>query len=170
MQHCTDGHRPYNAKCPWCVSAGMRAKNANRVARSDRVCERGYSISREFSGPFEPDVDGNTQAFVGVEIVSPKGFVGLQLSRSALDTLESIKSFESELKSCAAGPSVGIVEFHHDVDKSFCSHVGEYSRERGWIDTHTGGYNPNNNSIVERRIGMLNQLVRTFRLFATGGF
>jgi hypothetical protein len=62
------------------------------------------------------------------------------------------------------------VEFHHDDDKSFRSHVGEYSRERGWIDTHTGGYNPNSNSIAERRIGMLNQLVRTFLLCATGGF
>ena len=170
VQHCADGHRPYNVNCPWCVSGAMRAKKANRVARSDRVCERGYSISGDFSGPFEPDVDGNTQAFVGVEVVSSKGFVGLQQSRSASDTLESIKSFESELKSCAADPSVGIVEFHHDDDKSFRSHVGEYARERGWIDTHTGGYNPNSNSVAERRIGMLNQLVRTFLLCATGGF
>ena len=52
VQHCADGHRPYNVKCPWCVSAGMRAKKANRVARSDRVCERGYSISGDFLRPF----------------------------------------------------------------------------------------------------------------------
>ena len=170
QQHCNDGHRPYNAKCPWCVSAGMRSKKAISVAHSDRVCEKGYSVSADFSGPFEPDVDGNTQAFIGVEVVTSKGFVGLQLTRSAADTLESLKDFESELKSCAADPTVEITEFHHDDDKSFRSHVSEYVRERGWSNTHTGGYNPNGNSIAERRIGMLNQLVRTMLLCATGGF
>ena len=169
-QHCRDGHRPYNAKCPWCVAGGMRAKQAFRVPRTDRVCERGYAVSADFSGPFDPDVDGNTQAFIGVDLESSKGFVGLQQSRSAADTLESVKHFEAELKSCAADPSVGIVEFHHDDDTSFRSCVEEYARERGWSDTHTGGYNPNGNSLAERRIGMFNQLVRTFLLCATGGF
>jgi hypothetical protein len=65
---------------------------------------------------------------------------------------------------------VGIAEFHHDDDKSFRSHVGEYARANGWVDTHTGGYNPNGNSVAERRIGMLNQSVRTMLLCATGGF
>ena len=169
-QHCADGHRPYNVKCPWCVSAGMRSKKAISVAHSDRVCEKGYSVSVDFSGPFEPDVDGNTQALVGVEVVTSKGFVGLQQTRSAADTLESLKDFEADLKACAADPSVGIVEFHHDDDKSFRSHVGEYARANGWADTHTGGYNPNGNSVAERRIGMLNQSVRTMLLCATGGF
>ena len=36
--------------------------------------------------------------------------------------------------------------------------------------THTGGYNPTDNSVAERRIGMLNQSVRTILLCATGGF
>ena len=81
--------------------------------------------------------------------------MGLQQTRSAADTLESLKDFESDLKSCAADPSVGIVEFHHDDDKSFRSHVGEHARANGWDDTHTGGYNPNGNSVAERRIGML---------------
>ena len=81
------GISPYNAKCPWCVAGGMRAKQANRVSRIDRVCEQRLCISGDFSGPFEPDVDGNTQAFVGVEVESSKGFVGLQQSRSALTLL-----------------------------------------------------------------------------------
>ena len=108
----------------------------------------------------------NTQALVGVEVVTSKGFVGLQQSRSAADTLESLKDFESDLKSCAADPSVGIAEFHHDDDtcKSFKSHVGDYARDKSWVDTHTGGYNPNGNSIAERRIGMLNQSVKTMLL------
>ena len=56
-----------------------------------------------------------------------------------------------------------------DDDKSFRSHVSDYARDSGWVNTRTGGYNPNGNSIVERRIGMLNQSVRTMLLCATGG-
>ena len=117
-------------------------------------------------------IDGNTQALVGVEVVTSKGFVGLQHTRSVADTLESLEDFEADLKSCAADSSVGIVEFHHDDDKSFRSHVGDYVRANGWADTHTlaGGYNPNGNSVAERTIGMLNQSVRTILLCATGGF
>ena len=51
-----------------------------------------------------------------------------------------MKDFESDLKSChgaAADPSVGIAEFHHDDDKSFRSHVGDYARDKGWVDIHT---------------------------------
>ena len=35
--------------------------------------------------------------------------MGLQQTRSAADTLESLKDFESDLKSCAADPSVSKV-------------------------------------------------------------
>ena len=49
-------------KCPWCVSAGMRSKKAVNIPHSSRVCDRGYNVSVDFSGPFEPDVDGNTHA------------------------------------------------------------------------------------------------------------
>ena len=59
-------------------------------------------MSVDCSGPFEPDVDGNTQALVGVEVVTSKDFVGLQQTRSAADTLESLRDFEADLKSCAA--------------------------------------------------------------------
>ena len=48
--------------------------------------------------------------------------------------------------------------------------MGDYARDKGWVDSHTGGYNPNGNSVAERRIGMLNQSVRTMLLCATGGF
>ena len=92
----------------------MRSKKAVSVPHSSMVCEKGYSVSIDFSGPFEPDVDGNTQALVGVEVVTSKGCVGLQHTRSAADTLESLKDVESDLKSCAADPSVGIAEFHHE--------------------------------------------------------
>ena len=47
--------------------------------------------------------------------------------------------------------------------------VEEHGVERGWTDTNTGGYRPNANSIVERRVGMLNQVFRCLLLVATGG-
>ena len=74
-QHCVDGHRPYCVKRPWCVSVGMRSKKAISIPHSSRVCEKGYSVSLDSSGPFERDVDGDTQAHVGVEVVTAKGFV-----------------------------------------------------------------------------------------------
>ena len=94
-------------------------------------------MSVDFAGPFEPDIDGNTQSLVGVEVVTSKGVVGLQQTRSAADTLESLKDFEADLKSCAADSSVSIAEFHRDDGKSFRSHVGEHARANGWADTHT---------------------------------
>ena len=42
-------------------------------------------------------------------------------------------------------------------------------RRTGEIYTHTGGYNPNGNSLAERRIGMFNQLVRVYLPCATRG-
>ena len=62
-----------------------------------------------------------------------------------------------------------IVHHHHDDDKSFRGVVEEHGVERGWTDTNTGGYRPNANSIVERRVGMLNQVFRCLLLVATGG-
>ena len=75
-------------------------------------------MSVDFSGPFEPDIDGNTHALVGVEVVTSKGFVGLQQTRSAADTLESLRDFEADLKSCAADSSVGIAEFTNPIPRT----------------------------------------------------
>ena len=53
----------------------MRSKKAVSITHSSRVCEKGYSVSVDFFGPFEPDVDGNTQALVGVEVVTSKSLI-----------------------------------------------------------------------------------------------
>ena len=171
-RHYLDGHRHFNAQCPWCVQARLRKKRAVRIPLGGHALQSGYGVSCDFSGPFDPDVDGFTLALVVVEVRSSKGFVGLQTSRSASETLMSLKQCESELIQAAAGTSAHsdrIVEFHHDDDTGFRGVVSEYATERGWRDTHTGGYNPNANSLAERRIGMLHQLFRTVLLAATGG-
>ena len=70
----------------------------------------------------------------------------------------------------AAGTAVqSVFSWHHDDDKSFRGPVEEYVQSQGWADTHTGGYRPNANSLVERRVGMLHQSFRTLLLRATGG-
>ena len=55
-------------------------------------------ISSDFFGKHGPGIDGNVWAYIGVEVESGYGFVRLQESRSAADTLVSIKLFECELK------------------------------------------------------------------------
>ena len=129
----------------------------------------GFSISVDLTGPHEPDVDGNTFALVAVEIASSKGGVYLQTDKTAASCLESIKQFESDLKQTAQDTAKTVSHFYHDNDASFRGVVSDYARDKGWVDTHTGGYDPNCNSIVERRIGMLNQLFRIILLCATGG-
>jgi hypothetical protein len=171
-QHCMDGHRHFSSFYPWCVQARLRKKRALRVSHGNRSLKSGYGVGCDFTGPFDPDVDGLTLALVVVEVRSSKGFIGLQTSRSASDTLVSLKQCESELIQAAAGTSAHgdrIAEFRHDGDTGFRGVVSEYATERGWRDTHTRGYNPNANSLAERRIGMLHQMFRTVLLYATGG-
>ena len=160
-QHLLDGHRHFSAECPWCVQARLRKKRAMRMPFGGRRMESGYGVSCDFSGPHEPDVDGFTIGFIAVEVRSSKDFVGLQTSRSTPSTLVSLKQCESELIHASGGSADRIVEFHHDDDTGFRGVVSEYATERGWRDTHTGGYNPNANSLAERRIGMLHQMFRT---------
>jgi hypothetical protein len=168
-KHLCEGHRPYSDKCPWCVRANLRERRAVRKVKDSKVSPNGYTIDSDFSGKHEPCIDGYTYAYVGVEVGSGYGYVGLQNSRSATDTVESVKRFESELKQVSGDSSVGIVHHHYDDDKSFRGAVEEYAIAHGWRDTHTGGYRPNANSVVERRIGMLNQVFRCLLLVATGG-
>jgi hypothetical protein len=166
--HCAHGHKPYSAKCPYCLQAMRKAHSARRVPHSDRQLQPGSNVSGDFSGPHPTDVDGNVYAFVGVEMAHSVGAVLLQKSRSALDTLCSIKAFQY-LLTVLRLPA--IVSWHHDDDSSFQSVVKDYAQEQGWKDTDTGGngYNPNGNALAERRIGSLNMLVRIYLLVATGG-
>ena len=94
------------------------------------------------------------------------GVVVRQKTRSALETLASLKLFQAFLLILKL-PSIAF--WQHDDDTSFQSHVVEYAMEQGWQDSTTGGYNPNGNALAERRIGMLNALVRVYLLVATGG-
>ena len=92
---------------------------------------------------------------MGVDAGSGYGFVGLQKGRSPQQTLECIKDFESEHRQVSGEQVKRVTHHHHDDDKSFKDVAEQHARDSGWLDTHTGGYRPHANSIVETRIGML---------------
>ena len=169
LQHDLDGHRPARPDCPYCKQASLRETRAFRVPHSHRTEKSGYHLAGDFSGPHPPSVDGQTYAFIGVESTTSWGFVWLQNSRSATDTLVSLKEFVRQLFVTAGTAVQSVFSWHHDDDKSFRGPVEEYVQSQGWADTHTGGYRPNANSLVERRVGMLHQSFRTLLLRATGG-
>ena len=150
-EHLLNGHRDNN-KCPWCIQSVLRERQAlrNKEGPGRHGSDSGYVVDSDFSGPHEPDVDGNVQGYVGVEMGSGYGYVGLQESRSASHTLESIKQLEVELKVVSGEPDRGIVAHHHDDDKSFRGVVEKHALDRGWKDTTTRGYRPNANSTCER--------------------
>ena len=151
------------------MRANLRERRSERKLSESKCDPNGWVVDSDFSGKHEPDVDGYVWAYVGVEVESGYGYIRLQEDRSAANTLVSIKQFECELKQVSGRHDNRIVCHHHDDDKSFRGVVEEYGVERGWVDTNTGGYRPNANSIVERRIGMLNQVFRCLLLVATGG-
>ena len=125
-QHCIDGHRPYHSGCPFCVRANTRERAAHTQLRESYADPNGYVLQSDFSGPHAQDIDGHTQVYVGVDASTGYGYVGLLKSRSASETLESIKTFESELKQHSGDPDRRVVGFHHD-DKSFRGPVEKHA-------------------------------------------
>ena len=169
LQHRLEGHITYNPKCPECVMGKLRARQALRKIIDSRPNPAGCSISVDLSGPFTKGVGGGVYGLVGVESGSDWGYVGMQGDRKAISCLKSVQDLEVELKRDSGNPNINIVSIYHDDDKSFRGELEEYAREKGWHDSHTGGYNPKANSKCERRIGMLQQLFRVVLLVATGG-
>lgn len=169
LQHQIDGHYPYNPKCPWCVQGKLKARKAVRKVREASLTPGGLTVAVDYSGPHPKGVAGCTYAFIGVELESDWGYVGLSDNRSDKTTLNSLQDLEVELIRDSNGQTDRIAVFHHDDDKSFRGVVEKYVRERGWVDSNTGGYNPNANAKPEGRIGMLQQLLRVVLLSATGG-
>ena len=167
-QHELDGH-PYDKRCPWCVQGRLRQKQHFRQQPGSGTVLAGSTVKVDLTGPYDPGVTGSTWALVGVHEESDWGYVGLQRSKSASDNLASIQSLEVQLRSDSGGRAEPIARFHHDDDKGFRGAVEVYARQQGWLDTHTGGYNPNANAKAEVRIGMLKSRVRVLLLACTGG-
>ena len=130
-KHLEDGHRSYSDKCPWCVRANLRERRAERKLREAKFNPNGWVIDSDFSGRHEPDIDGRTWAYVGVEVETGYRFVGLQDDRSAANTLVSLKQFECELKKVSGNLEGRVVHHHHHDDKSFRGVVGEHATAQG---------------------------------------
>ena len=163
-----EGH-PYDKRCPWCVQGKVRHKRAFRQIEGANKEPAGSTAKVDLSGPHEPGVTCSTSALIGVHEESGWGFVGLRKLKSAKETLVSIQELDLRLRIESGGKAEPVVRLHHDDDKAFRGCVAEYAREQKWLDTHTGGYNPNANAKAEVRIGMLKQIMRVVLLAATGG-
>ena len=61
------------------------------------------------------------------------------------------------------------VRVHSDDDTSFQGELQQYLLEQKTRQTNTGGYRPSNNSMTERRIGLVLLSFRAILLTATGG-
>jgi hypothetical protein len=175
--HCERGH-PFRPDCDSCVRGRLRQRQAKRKEAAGKIRSLGYVMSADFTGKTEMDLDGHTVAIVccvhGYTDEEPLareaayGFVSLLVKRDTDSVAEALDAFDNELAQLGRDKSRTIVRFQTDVDKSFLGKVKKMACRKGWSQTDTGGYRSQANGIVERRIGMLKQGVRTVLLAATG--
>ena len=177
FEHCKRGH-PHRPDCEHCVRGRFRGRRSERLAPGERRSPDGYTMSADFTGRHAEDVEGYTVALVCCvhgyedepdEAEAAYGFVALLKERTAAATAQALDEFDRLLKELGKDKSRQVVRFHTDVDSSFLGKAQQLAVRKGWRVTDTGGYKSAANGIVERRIGLLKQTVRTILLAATGG-
>ena len=174
------GH-PFRPDCEHCVRGAQRERQSRKVQKHEvDKGNPGYTMSADFTGKAKADVDGHTVSLVACVIgftddgpsdggdEAAYGFVALLEKRDTKSVASALDEFDAELHRLGRDKSRAIVRFHTDVDKSFLGDVKKLAIRRGWRQTDTGGYKSPANGIVERRIGMLRQRLRTQLLAATG--
>ena len=186
-EHARRGHL-YRSDCEHCVRGAQRDRQSRSVKGKRKVdpLNPGYTMSADFTGrTVDPDVDGNHVALVACvlgftdDVVDGQaensedqeaafGFVALLPKRDTASVAQALDEFDAELHRLGRDKSRAIVRFHTDVDKSFMGKVRQMALRRGWKQTDTGGYKSPANGIVERRIGMLRQRLRSQLVAATG--
>ena len=144
----------------------------HRELASDHIVEggeKGYVVGGDLVGPYNKDNDGNTDAFIGVEVAhSNYGMVGLMKSSESKCTSEVFKQWRVELTS-KGDSDRDIVRFHSDDDPSFKKDFKQLLVDESIEQTDTGGYDPQNNSRTERRIGLLKERTRALLFQCTAG-
>ena len=179
-EHAMMGH-PFRPDCEHCVRGAQRERQSRKVQKNEvDKGNPGYTMSADFTGKAKADVDGHTVSLVACVIgftddgpsdggdEAAYGFVALLEKRDTKSVASALDEFDAELHRLGRDKSRAIVRFHTDVDKSFLGDVKKLAIRRGWRQTDTGGYKSPANGIVERRIGMLRQRLRTQLLAATG--
>ena len=89
--------------------------------------------------------------------------------KTAKNVRDAVKSMIRELKVHGGTNSPNVVRLHSDDDPSFEGELSEYCIENQIWQTDTGGYRPQNNARVERRIRMVNECFRANLFQANGG-
>ena len=171
LEHCRRGHCPHDPSCEVCRMSRMRRKQARARGVDDVVAdaEKGYVLGIDFFGPFDPDVDNNVYGMIGVEVGHTRyGMVELTRDREAKHARDGLMNMMRDLKHAGPDPK-DVARVHTDDDTSFKKEFQEELLARQIRQTNTGGYRPSNNSMTERRIGLLLSSLRAVLYTATGG-
>ena len=170
LMHAKKGH-PFDPLCDVCMHANMRGKKHSKMGIDEKVegSEKGYVVGGDLLGPYTPDVDGNTNAFVSVEVAHTNyGMVELMKGSESENTREAFKKMRSELK-YEGKEDRDVTRFHSDDDPSFQLHFRQHLVDEGIKQTDTGGHDPQNNSRTERRIGLIKERFRAMLFQCTAG-
>ena len=171
-EHCKRGHLPHDSRCDVCVRSRFtaRAGTRNKDPRQITDAGNGMVVGMDLFGPLPPDVDGHVWALIVVEVGHTDfGIVQMLKDKEAASVSEGLKLAINKLERMKK-PTLGtVVRVHSDDDKSFLGAVKDYLLDKCIKQTNTGGYRPQNNSRVERRIRMLTEAFRASLLHATGG-
>ena len=169
LEHARRGHCPHDDTCEVSRMARMRAPKASRTDGVVADADKGYVLGIDYAGPFDPDVDGNTYALVGVEVGHTNyGMVELQKDRTSAGASKGVKAMLRELHTIGPDPKE-VVRLHSDNDKSFAGELEAELLDAKVRQTNTGGYRPTNNSRTEKRIGLVLYSLRAMLYTATGG-
>ena len=169
LEHRRRGHLPHDPNCLTCAEARMTAKRNTRNADPRKIdgADEGYVLSVDQFGPFLPDVDGNTNALIANEVAHTDwGFIELMTSKAAPSCLKSLQEMVRDVEGTG---DMKVVRVHADDDPSFQAEFERWLLDQKVRHTHVGGYRPQNNSRVERRIRMATETYRANRMVATGG-
>jgi len=162
-------HYPHNPDCDACKRARLTSKpGRRRHGEPVRGADKGYVLGIDYLGPFEPDLDGNSYALIGVDARTNYGMVRLVPNKDADTTRDAVMDMRRELRSRGEA-GIDLVRVHSDYDGSFQAEFREWLTEIGVEQSDTGGYRPKNNARAERRIRMVTEAFRAMLLEAAAG-
>ena len=166
LSHHIHGHSPKCPGCPECLQAKTKQGDGVRGPLQPR---QDLEVGFDIVGPLVKSPDGNHYKLVGVCTDTGVGWAVGMPDRNSSTVLRAVQVALARIRLLHKDSKRVTVRFHSDDDKSFQGAVQEYAKDKAWLQTTTGGYDSNRNSIVERRNGKLAAGHRALLLGATGG-
>jgi hypothetical protein len=169
--HSAMGHAWHDPDCEVCRRARMTCKRHRRKDSEYKHdnSDKGYVLGIDYIGKYTPDVDGNMYAMTGVEVTSKYGCVVLTKNCKAETSRDALIKMRQGLVSKGKETGRDLFAVHHDDDTSFKGEFKEYVESEKLGQTDTGGYDPKNNSLTERRHRSVKEVFKAMLLESTGG-